>query len=213
MTKACRRTFALTLFGLCLAGTGSAQVVDRVLATVGGEAITLSDARAAMTFGLVDVGRASDPIAAALSALIDRELMLGEVNRYSALPAEEAVVERRLAEVRRGFASDEAYRSALEQTGMTDVRLRDIVGDGLRIAAYEDQLFTAPAQPTDEEVARYYEQHRSEFTRDGRTLSLEEAGDEARVRAASGRREALVADWIQRLRRRVDVNVLYRPAR
>jgi hypothetical protein len=79
------------------------QVIDRVLAVVGGQVITQSDAEAAQAFGLVDIGRAGDPVRAAVDGLINRELILDEVNRYSAAEQDPAVVETRLASVRARF--------------------------------------------------------------------------------------------------------------
>ena len=190
-----------------------AQVIDRVLAKVGAQVITLSDARAAIALGLVRPAGAADPIAEALAALIDRELMLAEANRYAAPAPDPAAVERRLAVIRTRFASEDDWKAALASSAMTIERLRDTVRDNLRIEAYVEQLFSAPAQPTDEEVARYYEQHRAEFVRDGRQLSLDDARDPARERATAARRQALVASWLARLWERTTVINLLRPPR
>ena len=195
------------------AETAGAQVIDRVLAHVGQQVITLSDARAAITLGLVPPVRSADPIADALATLIDRELMLAEATRYAAPSPDPAAVERGLAEIRRRFASDADWKTALEASAMTLDRLRDVIRDNLRVDAYVDQLFSQPAEPTDEEVARYYEQHRTEFVKDGRQLTLDEARDLARERATVARRAALVADWLDRLRSRIEVVRLYPPRR
>jgi len=190
-----------------------AQVIDRVLARVGGQVITLSDVHAALALGLVRTGTGPDPVAEALSALVDRELMLSDVNRYAApLPAP-AAIGARVAAIARRFSSQAAYLAALEAVALTPERLRGKVRDDLRIEAYIDERFSAPAQPTDDEVARYYDRHRAEFTRDGQLLPLDDIRELARERAAAERRQALVADWIDRLRRRAEVIVLHRPAR
>lgn len=190
-----------------------AQVIDRVLARVDASIITLSDVRAALTLGLVPPASGTDPIADALAVLVDRELMLAEATRYAAPPPDAAAVDARLLEIRRSFASEADWMAALYASAMTIERLRDIIRDNLRVESYVDQLFSAPAQPTDEEVGRYYDRHRAEFVRDGRQLSLEDARDLARERAAGERRKVLVADWLTRLRNRITVVQLYRPAR
>ena len=61
----------------------TADVIDRVLAVVGGQIITLSDVNAALRFGLVPADVSTDPVDAALQRLIDRRLMLAEVERYA----------------------------------------------------------------------------------------------------------------------------------
>jgi len=189
------------------------EVIDRVLARVGAEVITLSDARAAIAIRFVKIGTSPDPIADAVAALVDRELMLGDATRYAAPAPDPAAVDAQLAEIRRRFSSEAEFGAALNAVALTTERLGDIVRDNLRIEAYVDQMFSAPAEPTDEEAARYYEQHRADFTRDGRQLSLDEARDLARARAAAERRQALVAAWLNRLRQRIVVINLYRPAR
>ena len=63
------------------------EVIDRVLAVVGGEMISLTDVTAARDLGLVPAPAAGDPIRAILSQLIDRELILAEVDRVRAARA------------------------------------------------------------------------------------------------------------------------------
>lgn len=191
----------------------SAQVIDRVLGTVNGEPITLSDARAAVALGLARSPSGADDVSAVLAELIERELILGEVNRYAAPPAAADAVNRRLSEVRARFASDTAFREALEANAMTEGRLRERVQDDLRVAVYLDERFLAAALPTDEEIALYFEAHRTEFVRDGRQLELDEARDLARESAVAARRRSLVAEWVAQLRSRADVNIVSERAR
>jgi hypothetical protein len=188
---------------------GRAQLVDRILAVVGGTPITLSDVDAAIVFGLVPVDRrVADSQRAALEALIERRLQLSEVDRY--LPPEPAAAEidARVAEVRARFASDEAFDAALRDTGMTPAALRGNLRDSLRIASYLQQRFGAGYNPNDDEVLAYYRTHQLEFTRDGVVRPYAEARDEARTKLMAERSAVLVRDWIAGLRRRVDVTIL-----
>src|SRR4051812_3558047 len=81
-------TRALTVLALGAAvslmpTTARGEVIDRILAVVNRELITLSDVAAAIRLGLVSVPQdASDPTRAVLDTLIDRQLELGETNRY-----------------------------------------------------------------------------------------------------------------------------------
>jgi len=190
----------------------AAQVVDRVLARVGGQVITLSDVEAARSLGLVRTPSLPDPVGEVLAALVDRELMLDEANRYAAPAPEPAAIEARLAAIARRFTSQAAYLAALEAVALTPERLRGKVRDDLRIEAYIDDRFFAPAQPTDDEVARYYDRHRADFTRDGQLLPLDDVRAVARERAAAERREALVSTWLARLRQTAEITVLRPPA-
>lgn len=203
-----------TLLFVAAARAGAArELIDRVLALVGDEVITLSDVSGAISIGFIEVEGVGDPTGAALGQLIEHTLMLVEVDRYSPPEPDAALVERRLAHLRGRFASGEAFATALAVAGLDEARLRGRVRDELRIQAYLDQRFTAAAQPTDEEVARYYREHQGEFIKDGRPLSSAEAEEIIRPRLAAERRRAQIAEWIAGLRRRAEITHLYFPTR
>jgi hypothetical protein len=196
----------LLLVLLCAPRRSAAQLIDRVLAVVGGQVVTLSDTRAVLEFGLLEPRPGTDGTAEALQYLVNRQLLLSEVDRYSAPSPDAGSLGKRVAAVRARFASEAAYQQALARTALTESRLRDLIGDNLRIENYLDQRFSAAAQPTSEEVQRYYLDHRAEFTRGGRLLPLEEVQAEAFARVTAERRNFLIAEWLDRLRRRFVVS-------
>ena len=124
----------------------AAQLVDRVAAVVGSGVITLSDARAVLAFGFVQ-SNGGEPIAEAVGYLVNRQLILDEVNRYAAPAPDPALLERRLSEVRARFPDAASLQRTLDATAMTELRLRDFVSDTLRIEAYLDQRFNARPSP------------------------------------------------------------------
>jgi hypothetical protein len=125
---------------------GHAEIIDRVVAVVNGVLLTQTDVYGAIAFGLVDVG-GGDPIEAALDQLIERELVLAEVNRYAPPEPSEAEIAARESAVRARFPSPDAYQSALVSTGYTEERVRLAVRDGLRIESYVDQRFGIQEEP------------------------------------------------------------------
>jgi hypothetical protein len=127
-----------------LAGAARADNIDRVLAVVDTRIITLSDARAALLFGFVVPPPNADPVHVAMQHLVDRELMLTEVQRY--LPAEppRQQIDARLAEIRARFPTAAAFDQAIASTGLRPSQLADLVRDDLRIRAYIDERFAAP---------------------------------------------------------------------
>jgi hypothetical protein len=179
-----------------------AEVIDRVLAMVGSQVVTLSDVRAAEAFGLVPASARTDAPSDVLRQWVNRQLMLGEVERYSAPDPDRAVVDRRLAEIRAAFPGDAEYARTLARTAMSDERLRALVTDNARIESYVEQRFGAAAQPTPDEVQRYYREHPAEFTTGGRLAAFEEVQQAAQARAGGERKRILIADWLDRLRRR-----------
>jgi hypothetical protein len=78
--KEMRRRWWLVTMGIGLAiGMMRAEVIDRILAVVDGAIITQSDAAAAIRLGLV--AGPADPLAGVVDRLIERRLMLREVDR------------------------------------------------------------------------------------------------------------------------------------
>jgi hypothetical protein len=134
---------SMAVFLLLLAPTPSAETIDRVLAVVAGQIITLSDVAAARDLGIVAAMPAADPIRAVLSALIDRELMLAEVDRYAPPEPSAEAIERDLAAVRARFASRADYDATLARSGVDEQRVRELVRQTLRIRAYQEQRFAA----------------------------------------------------------------------
>jgi hypothetical protein len=126
-----------------LVSSGHAEVIDRVLAVVAGQPITLSDVVGARDLGLEPPGDAADPLRAVLSRLIDRELMAAEAERYGPPEPTAEAVDRDVARIRARFASPDAFAAAAARSGIDDKHLRETVRQNLRIAAYLDQRFTA----------------------------------------------------------------------
>jgi hypothetical protein len=205
-----------TLASLVLAGTLSplaAQtraatparadtLIERTLAIVGGAVITQSDVTLAVALGLVDAAAGATP-ATALSALVDRWLMLHEVARFAPAEPAAAAVEARLAVVQVRLGDPAAVTRRLADAGRGPSYLAAWVRDDLRIAAYLEQRFASTGAPADADVARYAETHAAGLALEG--LSGTEALTAARSRLAQERRRELIADWLADLRRRTSV--------
>jgi hypothetical protein len=186
----------------------SAEVIDRVLAVVDGVVITLSDVAAASALGLVPEDNSDDRTGAVLARLISRQLILGEVDRYAPSEPSNESIEQELQSIRSRFASTDAYNVALTRLGRDDKRLRQTARDSLRIRAYLEQRFAVPP-PGDEELRRYYREHSQEFTKDGQTVPFENARAQIEKTLVTARRQMLVDDWVNGLRRRADINNVY----
>jgi hypothetical protein len=182
------------------------EIIDRVLAVVGSQVVTLSDVRAAQAFGLIPPSAATGDPQDVLAQLVNRQLMLSDVDRYSAAEPERTLVDRRLAAIRGAFRGATDFAEALARTAMSEERLRNIVTDNFRIEAYVEQRFGAPAQPTPEEVQRYYREHPDEFTQDGRLAAFDDVQQAALQKVSAERKRALITDWLDRLRRRGQVD-------
>lgn len=200
---------SLMVLGFLLAvcgGLAGAQVVDRVLAVVDGRLVTLSDVRASTMLGLTPGGDGPEGGQAA-ERWIERILILAEVDRFAPPEPDQAQVDRRVAELlaRLGRAGGAAAELAALGVDVSWVRLW--VRDDLRIQSYVEQRFAGAVEPTADEISRYLRDNAGDFAGQG-TPGADEARALARARMIDARRRALVADWIDGLRKRA---VIVRP--
>ena len=184
-------TFAIgsLLFALCsISVSVRGEVIDRVLAILPGQIITLSDVEAALDLGLVEAPAGEQRIAVALSAVIDRVLMLNEVRRVAPPEPSPAAIDARVARIRERIGRPADMARVLAARGLDETVLRLYAADDLRLASYLEERFSAASQPTDDEIRQ--------------------AGESARQRLTEDRRRALIGAWTAELRRRADVTVL-----
>jgi hypothetical protein len=183
------RALCSVLSCLCTVGvTVNAEVIDRVLAILPGQIITLSDVQAALDLGLVEAPAGDERIAGGLSAVIDRMLMLNEVRRVAPPEPAPAAVDARMVRIRQRFSTPADLSRVMAARGLDESVVRLFAADDLRLASYLDERFSAASQPTDEEIRQ--------------------AGESARQRLTDERRRTLIAAWTAELRRRADVTVL-----
>lgn len=203
-----RTRLAILLVLLLTASAPRAEVIDRVLAIVDGTLVTLSDVRTAVVLQLVAVSE-DRALESGLERWIDRLLVLQEVERFAPPEPDPAIVDVRLADVLSRLGPPDERRRQLEALGVSEVWLRDWVRDDLRIQAYIDQRFSGTLEPTSEELENYARENPGAFGEQGRLSPADEQAI-ARTGAMAARRRALVADWVQGLRRRAEI---LRPSR
>ena len=203
------RVLAALLIAIAFSVGVRAEVIDRILATVGGALILQSDAVAAARFGFVELPARGSSLQFTLDRLIERRLMLIEVDRYAPPEPPRGLLDERMQQLDQRIGSGERLDAILRETGFTLDQLRLYVRDDLRIEGYVQQRFGAGYRPSDEELVSYYRSHEAEFTRDGRLRPFDEVREAARGALLAERQAASVREWLASLRRRTEVNVLY----
>ncbi|MFN8061816.1 MAG: hypothetical protein U0Q12_21840 [Vicinamibacterales bacterium] len=207
----------VTIAAVCWAGPAAARavpralaaqtpgaLVDRVMATVGGAIVTWSDVQAARALGLLGVaGDARDD--EVVTRLVDHEIVRLEVERFRPAEPDARIIEARLSAVARRAGSAERLQTMLRGFAFSDTRLRAFVREEVRAEQYLDARFAAAAAPTDEEVRRYFFEHGEEFAVGGDVPPFDDVQADVRARATRVRRDALVEQWLEGLRRRSDI--------
>lgn len=209
-----RRVLAGALLSIfLLAAPAGQELIDRILAVVNGQIITLTDVRAALHFQLVPADVSTDPIAAALQRLIDRRLMLVDVERYAPPEPAPADIDAGIDRIRTRYKDALELTTALIRYGLSDDELRRYVRDSLRIDAYLQQRFAAMPQPSADDLVRYYRAHPEEFLVNGKPQLFNDAQAAVRARVVETERDRFMREWLAGLRRRATILGPYLPSR
>tara|TARA_B100000929_G_scaffold272493_2_gene244079 strand:+ start:1855 stop:2430 length:576 start_codon:yes stop_codon:yes gene_type:complete len=181
------------------------DIIDRVVAVVGSDVIMLSDVRTVTTFGLIPDARNEADV---LTRLIDRALILAEVNRFIVPEPGVGVIEAKFDDLRSSFPTPEAFLHALAEVGMTETGLARVLLKGWRVENYLEQRFGSMVQPTETELAQYYRGQINHYSVSGERQPFDQIRDQVRRDLQEERQGVLIADWITRLSLRVKVTRL-----
>lgn len=124
------------------AASQSGELIERTLAIVGGQVITLTEVRSATALGLIDGATTPEQLPAATLKLIERTLILREVQRYLPPEPPATAIDSRIKAIR-DRVGDPEVNNIIEAGGFSENWLRAWVRDDLRIAGYLDQRFAA----------------------------------------------------------------------
>ena len=204
--------------GFVLAGTApaAAQTLDRVVASIGRDAITASDVDLEYRFERFLDGQwpppAPDPptLAAVRDRLTYQILLTREENPGPADKAEsEKSAAARLAEVRKGLAHPEDFQRTLQDLGMTEAEVLARLARQELMLRLIDQRLRPEASPTDEAVAAYYRAsflpELQERNPDAAAHPLSQVEGQIREILIQKRINELLEQWIEELKPTIDV--------
>jgi hypothetical protein len=205
-----RRLTIVAVIAVAFVRLQAAQtVLDYVVARVGDESIFMTDVRAAIGLGVVELGSDPDPQEAALQRLIDRRVMRKEILRGTPpQPTPEAID----AEVQRmkSYAAG-TLKAVMDANGVDEGHLRQLAIDTLRIQLYLDMRFPR-LDVNDADAEQYYRAHPNAFSRNGVMMTFDQAKSGAHELAAQERRDTRISQWVTGLKKRTDVSRPPRPA-
>jgi hypothetical protein len=162
------RLFTLLLVGIfCLASGAFGQqvdepeaaLVDRILAVVDEDPILDSDLDQAIGIGLIvpeEDEAENDYRRRVLDLLIDQKVRFHEIDLFGFSEIPVAEVNRQFAEVREQFDSDEAFADRLQEVGLDEQGLRQILARQLMVLIYVEERLGARVFVGLEEIQQYY---------------------------------------------------------
>jgi hypothetical protein len=188
------------------------QILDRVVAQVDGQVITLSDLRFEGHVALVERGGAglSDApldeaaLSSALELAIAQRAAGAEADRLGSFPLEAQDVEARFAHFVGQFPDHAAFEAFLHASGADESQLRDVLGRALRAERALDARVRLRAQVSEGDVRRAWEAAGSPGT-------FEESRAAIRDRLVRKRYEAAAKEELAKLRAGAQVRIITQP--
>jgi parvulin-like peptidyl-prolyl isomerase len=147
------------------------RIVDRVLATVGGEAITLADYRRFVrTAGEVGINETVEQDM--LKKMIEEKIILQEAKRKG-VEVSDAEVDRTIAEVKQQYSlSPDDLEKTLQEEGTTLAAYKTTTRESLMISRLIDDEVDAKVFVGDQEIGEYYRAHQKEFVSSPETVEV-----------------------------------------
>jgi len=186
------------------AATARAELVDRIVAIIDREVVTLSEAEQASEIARARTG-ASTPLVSVVERLIESRLVEREVERFTGAPASPELVDDALQEVRRGFSSESGFREMLARSGLSEEELRAKLRRQLDVTAYLEQRFRPLTFVTDEQIEAYYRDELSPSVEGTRLPELSEVSESIRRILEERAFNARVEEWIDALKGRARI--------
>ena len=202
-------TFFLFLLWLLIPGYGRGEVVDRIVAIVNDEVITLTDVNIIQKFGLfedLEKSPEEDMQTRILSRLINQKLVIQLASERIMVAEEE--LEASLSDVVQATDPDLAGR-ALLQFGLDWDDLKSYLREKLLFQKIVSQRFNRGVIVSIEEIERYYEQVYVPSQRE-KNLSPQpmiEVLDQIEGDLQREKVENQVKEWIENLKREANIQI------
>lgn len=157
---------ALFLAVLLQAFPARAELIDRVVAAVNTDVITLSELQQAIGINEAVGGTERDRgrlAAQTLDGIINRKLLHQEARKlkFVDVSPEETAVEVEKLKARLG--SERAYTELLERLDMTSAEISRMLGERLLVERFIERKIGLLVRVTHDEAAAYFEEHSKEF--------------------------------------------------
>jgi len=202
----------VALCSLCLCGSLSAEIVDRIVASAGTRVVTLSDVRGAYA---VQAMLDRKPMAAldeqlirsTAERLIDQLLIQQDMESTRMAPTSEVERDRRRAEIISNLGGEAAFRRALADYGLDEARFWAVLDQQMNAFQFIDLRFRFQAADDEQAIERYYREKLAPRLREqgAPVPELSEVRDQIAQIMAQEQINQDYAAWIKELRSQVTV--------
>jgi hypothetical protein len=158
---------AVIMVCLCIliAATSHAVLVDRMVAAVNNDVITLSELQQAVAFNAAigGKGNGSRLEMETLQGIINRRLLLQEAYRLKVAEVSEQDIAAEVVRLRERLGTETAFQEFLARTGMTEAQLEKLLGERLLVERFVEKKIGLFARVNRDDVQAYFRDHPDEF--------------------------------------------------
>jgi peptidyl-prolyl cis-trans isomerase SurA len=188
--------------------TAEAIVLDRILAVVNGEIISLSEVESGLIFfdqvkPIQEKGFSDSLIRTGIQNLIDHKLLLAEAKRFDVEVPTEEEMNQKLEEIQRRFNNPGEFEKALRQNVITLEDLRQKIAEHLIVDRFIEQRIRFFAIVLPDEIARYYAEHQADF----QGKPLEEVEKDIETILLEEKEKAKLEDYLKKLRSKASIQI------
>jgi hypothetical protein len=191
------------------AGYMQEETVDRILALVNGQIITLTDLRIARAFGLYERGgnaKTEDPADMVLQKLIDQKLVIQVAGKQSSINREE--MDNFLDSVSEEMGNAQ-FQEMLGQFGMRRNDLEPYMFERIVYNRIISSRFDHAVLVTLKEIQDYYEKKYvpNQQAQGQEVKSMLDILDEIEAALIKEKSEEQITEWLQNLREKADIQI------
>jgi SurA N-terminal domain len=190
--------------------SGQAEVIDRIVATVNGQIILLSDWEDSLRFEAFTSGRplerfTAEERKAVLDRLIDRELLREQLHAADIQHASAEEVANRVAEIRKQYpeaATELGWRSVLERYRLNEDGLKSRVATEIDLMRLVDARLRPTVNVDSKSIESYYNQELLPQLRQSgaQNVPLAEVTSKIKELLTQKKISQLLITWLQSLR-------------
>jgi len=200
------RVGPIVLVALLSGALARAELVDRIVAIIDRDVVTLSEAEQAGEIARARTGASEpEPLISIVERLIESRLVEREVERFTGEPVSPELVDGALREVRDRFSSETAFREMLAGSGLSEEELRATLRRQIGVARYLEQRFRPLTFVTEGQIEAYYRDELLPSVEGSRPPDLSEVSESVRRVLEERAFNARVEDWIEGLKARARI--------
>ncbi len=194
--------FVALLWGASARG----ELVDRIVAIIDRDVVTLSEAEQAGEIARARIGD-SEPLVSIVERLIESRLVEREVARFTGEPVSPELVDRALQDVRARFSSERKFRDMLARSGLSEDELSILLRKQIGVAQYVEQRFRPLTFVTEEQIAAYYRDELLPAVEGAQAPELSDVSESIRRILEERTFNARVEEWIEGLKGRARIRL------